>query len=40
MILIPAVCFLLEIKERGICALNFIQLIEIQRVQMPLIYLF
>lgn len=40
MILIPVVCFLLKIKERGICALNFIQLIEIQGVQMPLIYLF
>lgn len=40
MILIPVVCFLLEIIERGICALNFIQLIEIQGVQMPLIYLF
>lgn len=39
MILIPTVCFLLEIKGKGICALNFIQLIEIQGVQMPLIYL-
>lgn len=40
MILIPVVCFLLEIKGRGICALNFRELIEIQGVQMPLIYLF
>lgn len=37
MILIPAVCLLLEIKERGVCALNFRELIKIQGVQMPLI---